>query len=79
MTEAVSGYCFTAPVERQSARKRPGPAPLRTDHHQLVRHLRRAIIKAERKELIRLWRNNENSDEVMRHHEEILDYQEAQL
>ena len=33
----------------------------------------------KRKELIRLWRENEISDEVMRHQEEILDYQEAQL
>lgn len=41
--------------------------------------LRRVAIKAEREELIRLWRGNEISDEVMRLHEEILDYQEAQL
>jgi CPA1 family monovalent cation:H+ antiporter len=41
--------------------------------------LRLAVIKAERRELIRLWRNNEISDEVMRHQEEILDYQQAQL
>ena len=41
--------------------------------------LRRIAIKAEREELLRLWRENEISDEVMRHHEEILDYQEAQL
>jgi hypothetical protein len=41
--------------------------------------LRRLVIKAERAELIRLWRGNEISDEVMRHQEEILDYQEAQL
>lgn len=50
-----------------------------TAQGELVLHLRRAIIKAERKELIRLWRDNAISDEVMRHHEEILDYQEAQL
>ncbi len=41
--------------------------------------LRLAVIKAERRELIRLWRNNDISDEVMRHQEEILDYQQAQL
>jgi CPA1 family monovalent cation:H+ antiporter len=40
--------------------------------------LRRVAIKAKREELIRLWRDNEISDEVMRVHEEILDYQEAQ-
>jgi Na+/H+ antiporter len=45
----------------------------------LLLDLRRAAMKAERKELIRLWQANEISDEVMRHQEEILDYQEAQL
>jgi hypothetical protein len=30
-------------------------------------------------ELIRLWRENKIGDEVMRHQEEMLDYQEAQL
>ena len=40
---------------------------------------RRIVIKAKRAELIRLWRENEISDEVMRHQEEVLDYQEAQL
>ena len=34
---------------------------------------------AERRELIRLWRENEISDEVMHHLEEMLDYQEAHL
>jgi CPA1 family monovalent cation:H+ antiporter len=46
---------------------------------ELMLQLRHVAIKAERKELIRLWRENEISDEVMRHQEEILDYQEAQL
>jgi Na+/H+ antiporter len=50
-----------------------------TAQDELLLQLRRAAIKAERKELIRLWRENEISDEVMRHQEEILDYQEAQL
>lgn len=50
-----------------------------SDKEQLLLQLRRLAIKAERKELIRLWRENAISDEVMRHHEEILDYQEAQL
>jgi CPA1 family monovalent cation:H+ antiporter len=56
------------------------PAGLeRTAKDALLLELRRVAIKAERKELIRLWRENEISDEVMRHQEEILDYQEAQL
>ena len=46
---------------------------------ELMLQLRRIAIKAERKELIRLWQENEISDEVMRVYEEILDYQEAQL
>lgn len=45
----------------------------------MLLELRCVAIKAKRKELIRLWRANEISDEVMRHQEEILDYQEAQL
>ena len=45
----------------------------------LLAQLRHAAIRAERRELIRLWRNNEISDEVMHHLEEILDYQEAHL
>jgi len=50
-----------------------------TPRDEMLKQLRRVAIKAERKELIRLWRENEISDEVMRHQEEILDYQEAQL
>ena len=50
-----------------------------TSKDDLLLELRRIAIAAERKELIRLWRENEISDEVMRHQEEILDYQEAQL
>jgi len=41
--------------------------------------LRHAVIQAERKELIRLWRNNQVSDEVMHRIEETLDHQEANL
>ena len=48
------------------------------DDQQLIA-LRRLAIAAERRELIRLWRNNEIGDEVMRHHEEVLDYREAEL
>jgi len=51
----------------------------RTAQDELLKQLRRVAIKAERRELIRLWRENEIGDEVMRHQEELLDYQEAQL
>jgi CPA1 family monovalent cation:H+ antiporter len=50
-----------------------------TPTERLQRKLRKAAIQAERRELIRLWQEEEISDETMRHHEEILDYQEAQL
>ena len=53
--------------------------PQQSAKAELMLQLRRIAIKAERKELIRLWQENEISDEVMRVHEEILDYQEAQL
>jgi CPA1 family monovalent cation:H+ antiporter len=46
---------------------------------ELEMRLRHAAIQAERRELIRLWHDNEISDEVMHHLEEILDYQEAHL
>ena len=57
-------------------------APEGLQHSQkdeLLVQLRRTAIKAERKELIRLWQENAISDDVMRHQEEVLDYQEAQL
>jgi CPA1 family monovalent cation:H+ antiporter len=50
-----------------------------TPRSELVARLRHAALLAERRELIRLWRDNEISDEVMHHLEEILDYQEAHL
>ncbi|MDK9701848.1 MAG: Na+/H+ antiporter [Sulfuritalea sp.] len=50
-----------------------------TPRAALMTRLRHAAILAERRELIRLWRDNEISDEVMHHLEEILDYQEAHL
>jgi hypothetical protein len=40
---------------------------------------RRFAIKAEGEELIRLWRDNEISDEVIRLHDEIMDCRKAQL
>ena len=50
-----------------------------TPRSVLLLRLRHAATQAERKELIRLWHDNEISDEVMHHLEEILDYQEAHL
>ena len=44
-----------------------------------ARHLRDAAVKAERQELIRIWRDNQISDEVLHHIEEDLDYQESRI
>jgi CPA1 family monovalent cation:H+ antiporter len=41
--------------------------------------LRSAAIRAERQELIRIWRENRISDDVLHHLEEDLDYQESRL
>ncbi len=44
-----------------------------------ARQLRRVAIRAERQELIRIWRDNQISDDVLHHLEEMLDYQESRL
>jgi CPA1 family monovalent cation:H+ antiporter len=44
-----------------------------------ARRLREAAIRAERRELIRIWRENQISDDVLHHIEEDLDYQESRL
>jgi len=44
-----------------------------------AKRLRRAALKAERRELIRIWRENQISDDVLHHLEEDLDYQESRL
>jgi CPA1 family monovalent cation:H+ antiporter len=44
-----------------------------------ARRLRDAAIKAERRELIRIWRENQISDDVLHHLEEDLDYQESRI
>ena len=45
----------------------------------IARRLRRAAIAAERSELLRIWRDNLISDEVLHHIEEELDYQESHI
>jgi NhaP-type Na+/H+ or K+/H+ antiporter len=44
-----------------------------------ARRLRQAALRAERQELIRVWRDNQISDEVLHHLEEDLDYQESRV
>ncbi|MBC7602656.1 MAG: cation:proton antiporter, partial [Ramlibacter sp.] len=46
---------------------------------EVLNRLRHAAIRAERQELIRLWRGNEIGDEVMHHLMEMLDYEQAHL
>jgi len=44
-----------------------------------ARRLRAVAVKAERQELIRLWRDNQISDDVLHYIEEDLDYQESRI
>jgi hypothetical protein len=46
---------------------------------ELARRLRHAAINAGRQELIRLWRENQISDDVLHEFEEELDYRESHL
>jgi Na+/H+ antiporter len=46
---------------------------------RLARRLRGAAVAAERLELIRIWRENQISDDVLREFEEELDYKESHL
>ena len=50
-----------------------------TPRSAAIQRLRREAVIAQRQEMIRLWKANEISDEVMRHLEEILDFQQAHL
>ena len=57
------------------------PSSIVVDHGagDPAKRLRRAALKAERRELIRIWRENQISDDVLHHLEEDLDYQESRL
>ncbi len=57
----------------------PGGLMLSRSGADDARRLRAAAVKAERQELIRLWRENQISDEVLHHVEEDLDYQESRI
>ena len=54
-------------------------APVSEDQAELARRLRRAAVAAERQELIRIWRENQISDDVLHEFEEELDYRESHL
>jgi Na+/H+ antiporter len=64
-------------AEKVAAGAAPGTEP--NHGADAARLLRAAAIHAERRELIRIWRANEISDEVLHHLEEDLDYQESRL
>lgn len=48
-------------------------------HAELARRLRRAALDAGRQELIRIWRDNQISDNVLHEFEDGLDYRESHL
>jgi Na+/H+ antiporter len=50
-----------------------------TGTFSVATNIRRAAVRAERDELIRIWRAGEISDEVLHHIEEELDYEESRL
>jgi CPA1 family monovalent cation:H+ antiporter len=58
-----------------------GDAGASVSEHQakFARRLRHAAINAERQELIRVWRENQISDNVLHEFEEELDYKESHL
>lgn len=62
----------------KSAQEVPGGTIFSFDEN-ISKRLRLAAIKAERGELIRVWRENLISDDVLHHIEEELDYQESHL
>ncbi|MGB5080413.1 MAG: Na+/H+ antiporter [Burkholderiales bacterium] len=57
----------------------PGGLVLSHSGADVARRLRAAAVRAEREELIRLWRDNLISDEVLHHMEKDLDYQESRI
>ena len=73
---------ITARIHAEFAEKINEAAPAReavSTGAELAQRLRRAAISAERRELIRIWRDNQISDDVLHHLEEDLDYQESRL
>jgi CPA1 family monovalent cation:H+ antiporter len=54
-------------------------AQMSDSSHANAKRMRLAAVRAERRELIRLWQEGEISDEVLHHLEEELDYEESRL
>ena len=88
--EAIDGYVAAHGVDGSLARRvraefaekiaRDTPSgPAVPQEAQTAREMRVAAIRAERTELIRVWEQNQISDDVLHHLEEELDYQESRL
>jgi CPA1 family monovalent cation:H+ antiporter len=56
-----------------------GPGVVLSPGANLVKRLRQTAVRAERQELIRIWRANLISDDVLHQIEESLDYQESRF
>jgi monovalent cation/hydrogen antiporter len=65
--------------ERMVAHSALTHQPGDTGTFSVATNIRRAAVRAERDELIRIWRAGEISDEVLHHIEEELDYEESRL
>jgi CPA1 family monovalent cation:H+ antiporter len=63
----------------EKVRIAPPGGQIITGGADVAKRLRVAAIRAERQELIRIWRENKISDDVLHHLEEDLDYQESRL
>ncbi|MGH8662439.1 MAG: Na+/H+ antiporter [Burkholderiales bacterium] len=63
----------------EKVRIAPPGGQILTGGADVAKGLRRAAIRAERQELIRIWRENRISDDVLHRLEEDLDYQESRL
>jgi Na+/H+ antiporter len=57
----------------------PAAAMVASPQAAMIKRLRKAAVQGERRELIRVWRDNQISDEVLHELEELLDYQESHL
>ena len=65
--------------ERMVAQSALTNLPEESGTFSVATNIRRAAVRAEREELIRIWRAGEISDEVLHHIEEELDYEESRL
>jgi CPA1 family monovalent cation:H+ antiporter len=63
----------------EKVRIAPPGGQVLTGGADVAKRLRSAAIRAERQELIRIWRENKISDDVLHHIEEYLDYEESRL